>query len=987
MKNTYSKAFKHSLAAIAVTAVLGMSTAQADTSQGFLAGKSVNEQGVVLGNVQVTIKNLQTGLTRNYTTDASGSYRFPLLPTGKYKVSATKDGHLAFEREVNVRLGDRTIVNPALQEDGTEVIQVTGTTVAMLDVASSSTGFTLDQETLARIPVARDITSVALLAPSASLGDESLVSRTPLVAIGGASAAENVFYVNGMNITDARRGLGASVVPFEMYKDFDIKTGGYSAEYGRSMGGVIVATTKSGSNDFHFGANAYFEPKSLKEESPNSLRSNGNFYRVNEVDEETSQNIDIWASGAIIEDTLFFYGLYSAQDYEWSGSPGVSTTTYQVRKQDDPFFGAKLDWYITDEHILELTYFKDSDDEVINSYVLSDELVQGEHTGVSTNEWGGKTTTLKYTGIITDDLTVSMQYGINESAGSTVPVTTDINRVIVDGVTSPNGWVANASYEETERKLFRMDVDYYWGDHTLRFGVDREEYEAFEDTSDAGPNNYTYVVDTENQNITRSIYINQGTFRTESNAYYITDTWQVTDDVVLNLGLRNDTYKSFNITGEEFISMENQIAPRLGVSWDVNGDGESKLYANFGRYFVPVPGQTNVRLGGAEINNETVYDLDGFDGSGLPILGAQQGGLIVFDDGIPNDPRSLADNDIDPMYQDEFIIGYNRNLGDNWSMGVYLVARDLGQGFEDTDVEGAFEAYFNDNFGSGCAGGNCSYVLMNPGNDLSIHIDPDRVVDSEGNEVSNGPIPEDDYLIPNSYIRLPEIERTYYGATFSLDRQWDDVWSLSAAYTWSHSYGNHEGLINSDIQQEDAGITINYDYPGLVDNSWGNLPTDKRHSLRVFGSYALTENLIVGATAQYMSGRPMNATGYFPAEADGPLEDIIATHYVDLTFYRNGEPSPRGSLGNMPSTFKIDLSAIYSTEFMGSDVTLRADVFNIFNSLTPITRYERSENFGGVEDDIHGAGRYVAGTQKDRYGSPRQYQTPRYVRLSASIAF
>ena len=677
-----SRNIKRSVVAIAVTAVLGMSSAQADTSQGFLVGKSVNAQGIILENVVVTIVNTQTGLTRTYTTDSDGSYRFPLLPTGKYKVLAKKDGHLAFSQEVNVRLGDRTRVNATLPVDGTEVIQVVGSSIAMIDVASSGTSFVLDQEMLSRIPVARDITSVALLAPSITLGDQSLTSRTPLIAAGGSSPAENIFIVNGMNITDARRGLGASVVPFEMYKDFDVKTGGYSAEYGRSMGAVVVATTKSGSNDFHFGANAYFEPSSLKEESPNSLRSNGDYYRINSVDEEKSFNGDLWVSGAFIEDTLFFYGLYAAQDYEWSGSPGGATSTYQVRTQEDPFFGAKLDWYITDEHILELTYFKDSDDEVIKGYELNEDLSVGDYQGVSTTEWGGETTSLKYTGIISDDLTVSMQYGLNTSAGSVIPSETSINRVIVDGVTSANGWVSSASYEETERKLFRFDVDYYWGDHVFRFGVDREEYEAFENTSDAGPNNYVYSVNTEDNNITRSVYINKGTFKTESNAFYITDTWQVTDDVVLNLGLRNDTYKSYNITGTEFISIENQIAPRVGVAWDVNGDGDSKLYANYGRYYIPVPGQTNVRLGGAEINNEQVFDLDGFDAAtGYPILGTQQGGLVVFDDGIPNDPRALADNDIDPMYLDEFILGYDRNLGDNWSMGIYLVAKETGQGF------------------------------------------------------------------------------------------------------------------------------------------------------------------------------------------------------------------------------------------------------------------------------------------------------------------
>jgi hypothetical protein len=790
-----------------------------------------------------------------------------------------------------------------------------------------------------------------------------------------------------MNITDARRGLGASVVPFEMYKDFQIKTGGYSAEFGRSLGGVINATTKSGTNEFHFGANAYFEPTDLKSDMPDSLRNNGDFYRINGIDEESSFNGDLWASGAIIEDTLFFYALYAAQDYEWKGSPAARTSQYQIRKNEDPFFGAKLDWYITDEHIFEFTYFKDSDDEEVTVFSLNSETMETPVTPNSsyTNEWGGDTKSLKYTGILTDSITISALYGINTSDGSTVPPADQLVNGVFESSNVVNNWSANPSLESTERKLFRFDVDFYWGDHTFRIGYDQEKYDAFEDTSNAGPNNYGYDItrNVDGDTVVRDVYINAGTFKTESTAWYITDTWQVTDDVVLNLGLRNDIFDSFNVVGQKFISIDDQIAPRVGISWDVESDGDSKLYANYGRYYIPVPGQTNVRLGGAELNYEDTFEFLGLDANSIPILGDQIGERVNFDDGVPGDPRALADNDLEPMYQDEFIIGYDRNLGDNWSMGVYLVAREVGQGFEDTDTAGALENFFQSEFGSGCAGGNCSYVLLNPGKDMTLHIDPDRVIDVNGDVTSDGPIPEGDYTIPASMIGLPEIERKYYGATFSLNRAWDDVWMVNMAYTWSHSYGNHEGLVNSDLQQEDAGITINFDYPGLVDHSRGNLPTDRRHAFKVFGSYALTEELTMGISAQYASGRPRNATGFFPVTEESPLEDVIASYYQALSFYRNGEPSPRGSLGTTPATFKVDASLVYATDFMGSDVSFRADVFNVFNSVTAVTFWERTETFGGFGPQDS----YIAGDPDNRYGSPRQYQTPRYVRFSASVAF
>src|SRR5690606_29247661 len=122
-----------------------------------------------------------------------------------------------------------------------------------------------------RIPVARDATSVALLAPSTTKGDAAFGN---LASFGGSSVAENQTYINGLNVTNFRNGLGFSNVPFEFYSEFQVLTGGYSAEFGRSTGGVINAVTKSGSNEFKAGANVYYSPSSLREQSPNVIRYN-----------------------------------------------------------------------------------------------------------------------------------------------------------------------------------------------------------------------------------------------------------------------------------------------------------------------------------------------------------------------------------------------------------------------------------------------------------------------------------------------------------------------------------------------------------------------------------------------------------------------------------------------------------------------------------------------------------------------------------------
>ena len=178
----------------------------------------------------------------------------------------------------------------------------------MLSILSNSTGIVIDSVTLDKVPVPRDLTSIALLAPGTTQGD-SAFGNVP--SIGGASAGENAYYVNGLNLTNFRTGVGSSNPPFEMFDTFEVKTGGYSAEYGRVTGGVINAKTKSGTNDFQWGVNVYVEPDSLREDKPNGLNANGDIRNINSQDENTFLDVNLWASGAIIEDSLFFYVLYN----------------------------------------------------------------------------------------------------------------------------------------------------------------------------------------------------------------------------------------------------------------------------------------------------------------------------------------------------------------------------------------------------------------------------------------------------------------------------------------------------------------------------------------------------------------------------------------------------------------------------------------------------------------------------------------------------
>ncbi|MDH4073535.1 MAG: hypothetical protein OEV41_10575, partial [Gammaproteobacteria bacterium] len=170
----------------------------------------------------------------------------------------------------------------------------------------------------------------------------------------------------------------------------------------------------------------------------------------------------------------------------------------------------------------------------------------------------------------------------------------------------------------------------------------------------------------------------------------------------------------------------------------------------------------------------------------------------------------------------------------------------------------------------------------------------------------------------------------------------------------------------SDNGQDDAGITQNFDQPGLVDFSSGNLPNDRRHTIKVYGTYALENGLRFSSNVFWQSGRPRNCFGVHPT-------DEFAYDYGASSHYCQGEGVPRGSLGNTPDVMKVDLNAQYAMEFGRTDILWSLDVFNVFNSQNPLIYNEFGDTAGGTPDPD--------------YNKIRQYQSPRALRLSMRVAF
>ena len=169
-----------------------------------------NTAGAVSGSAAsgdtITVSNPATGFSRTITVDSSGSYRFAQLPTGTYQVSRNGGA----PRSVNVNVGTSSnvdFVNSAGDAQTLDTVTVIGTgAVNPIDVSSVESTTILTAEQVAKIPVPRNITSVALLAPGTVRG-ATAAGFGSLPSFGGSSVAENQFYVNGFNITNTFKNL------------------------------------------------------------------------------------------------------------------------------------------------------------------------------------------------------------------------------------------------------------------------------------------------------------------------------------------------------------------------------------------------------------------------------------------------------------------------------------------------------------------------------------------------------------------------------------------------------------------------------------------------------------------------------------------------------------------------------------------------------------------------------------------------------------
>lgn len=993
-----------------------------------------NASGTIFGKVDTTpgiainLRNLDTNLQRKITPESNGRYQATALPVGRYKVDILQGDKVINTSEVEVAIGQGV---EASFSSNVQVVEVRSLR-KRIDVSNTNNGASFTAKELSKLPIAPSLDSIIQLAPNTTRADY----RYAGASFGGSGSSENAYYVNGFPVTNPLTGLGSSELPFGAIAQAQILTGGFGAEFGRSIGGVVNVTTKSGTNAWEMGATASITPKQARSQykdynyavtgaATNTLTDG--FLRLRREDNKVQEHrLGAYVGGPIIQDKLFMFIAAEKTTTDTSRVGALRSTASDANSLSKWGWGeisdqvtryvAKFDWNLTDDHRIEFTSLGDDNKRDARYYgydyatrVRGTTVNSGEHyqnDPANTLGVGANVNLLKYTGTLTNNLTLTASYGQSTSEHNNTYDGYDVfnlNNSIPQIVSSPSTRALGIDYTNNQPlsgnimpkggkdtvKATRVDLEYKLNTHTIRAGFDQVKLNS--DNAGfitAGGSIWSYfkqsnptvaqqLPDASLQSfaianipgggplaangywVRRQVFSSATTVASQQSAQFIEDKWQVTKDILISAGLRDEQFKNINGSGVTYLDMKNQISPRLGASWDVSGDSSAKVFGTVGRYYLQVPSMIGVRGASRSLFTRQPFTYTGTDANGVPT------GLKAID--VPyssnneydqeKDAKTVSAIGLKPNFQDEMTLGFEKAFSPTLNFGAKTTYRVLKSTLDDVCDPRPFAKWALDhnqdttNYrGFGCA-------TFNPG------IDNDFLVDFNDKNPALAGKTYTKVHISAAAMGMPEAKRNYLALDLFAEHPLRDGWYARVNYTWSRSKGNTEGQTRSENAQINPGATTTWDKFELTEGAYGLLPNDRTHQIKVYGFYELTQEWLVGANGLLASGRPLNCLGTHPTPGVG---------YSGSHFYCDNVLTPRGSKGRLPWDARLDMNLVYRPAQV-KGLALKVDVFNVFNKQ-------------GVQaqDEVRNAS---ANLVSPTYGRVTSYTDPRSMKLTAEYNY
>jgi hypothetical protein len=964
------------------------------TDHGNLVGVVLGESGDPIEGVSVIATSPALPGPASTMTNARGTFRLHSLPPGEYVAEFSLFGYQVQRHErISITIDGTVTLRPTLVPRFSEEVTVTAG-APLVDVTTTSIGSNLVRELITDLPVGRSLQSLLFLAPGAVDGGLPELSNSPSIL--GSSAAENRYIVDELDVTDPVKGISGTRLSFDFVEQVNVKSGGYEAEYGGALGGVVNLITKGGGNELHGSLFGYYSDDSLRA-SARVPRSAG--------DAETAfseWDVGFTLGGSFIQDQLWYFVGYNPSIRE-------STITNDVLKGEELYqrnvlrptatfhhFAGKLSWQIRQGSSLTATLIGDPweiEPDHLATFFVDTPYLPTDLSG--TQDSGGINWALSSNTSVGGNTLLEVKIGVHKLDSSWTPAndlpryrdettngrwTDGVGRFVLFGGSS-----RVLSNGDSERRQARLAVSRVFRErHDVRLGAQWNRLEANNFSSSVGANpelclavaadflsnasNRLAACDADgvgsdgdglmipaNGGPGRLFLLDPagsgseyfGFFsssrsigRTDELALFVQDTWRVGEHLTFKVGLRTE---STHIRGsgekapqesmlerEISLSLLDQIQPRVGFNWDFAGNGRSRIFGHYGRFFESIPLNINVRAFGDETGELFGFryprDLDGtvtlpnLGGGGfLPNPGTLQE-YFVFGVG-----GSAADPKLGGQFLEEVVLGTEFEVMNDFAIEFKGVYRSLGRVIEDISLDRGF-----------------SYFITNPGGTYTTNPATGAELDET--------------------VFFPEPERIYRALELSARKRLVDRWQLYGSLLWSRNRGNYGGLFRQDNSQLDPNITSAFDLPSTLQGAYGLLPNDRTWQLKAYGSYHWRSRLVTGFNLSWANGTPISKLGF---DVDyGGRERFV---------------EPRGTAGRTPTISYLDLHLAYPFHLSEFTLQLIIDAFNIFDQ----------QGVTAV-DDLYTFSRDPQTDQEERLRNPFwlepiAYQSPRRVRLGLKL--
>lgn len=952
--------------------LLAAGTIMAQAPTGKIIGKVLDDQGTPLLGVAIDATSDKLIGKATTVTDHTGAYRLLALPSGYYTITYSLPGfNTVIRKGIAVRVEETITVDITLAPGKIEEeVTVIGES-PLVDVRSTIKGMTLTKEMFAVLPRGRNFDT--LVTAVAGVNNEPWAAG---ISVDGASGAENMYYIDGQDITRLYGGTRGQTAVFEFVDEVRINASGYPAEFGGSMGGVINVITRSGGNKYEGELIGYYEGSRLNGKERNSLRLNPmdqtiaeyvNYQDLYGKDETNRYEFGFNLGGYIFKDKVWFYASALPVFYDQTRlvhwiPEGTAPDSEHTYKETSYNFQAKIT-------AMPLTGMRVSASILNNFWKYRGRLPGRDGSGNPNEPWANYGFDYpNWSGNIAVDYTLGANFLINARGGYFYINTTNeqvrptdvrwwfrkeapgyanvTNSMFpeipaeyihaagwsnISSTTANNKDIQNKFHANVDMTLFANvagEHAWKWGVQMVRIEQDIDQTALYEVVYLGWNRDFIYLDTGEAVRGTYGFYAIRGAKETADHpalpygtlanphsyrwAIYVQDSWTPSF-------LKNRLTLNFGIRGEKedipsFSDLpEFQYPP---ISFHV----DQKLAPRLG-FIYDVFGNANLKV----YASYGIY----YDVMKLNMAVGSYGGLKWT-----SAYYSLDDWDFTKIgngnYPGTYYTSYNWRIPsfDTTDRNLKPTAKsELTFGVEKMVMENLSAsvrvAYHHvirtiEDVGVLTALGE-EYFTANPGYGWTLP-------ESEGGKFDD------------KFPTCPKAKREYWAVNFNLDKRFSNNWLAGFSYTWSRLWGNYGGLASSDEWgRNDPNVERYWDlwwhmWDRNMEEIVGLLITDRTHQFKFYGSYVFPFGLTVGGVANGMSGIPTTRElhtgleGYYP---DGRNTD---------------ERAPFLFWANLYAEYNLKLGGRYRLQF-------NVNVDNLFDTSTARRLFPRVDNGGKVLTD------------------------------------